>query len=230
MIVFIFLLNKADAQQLVSGYIKDSLTHFPVSSVTVLNESSRIKVHSDSKGFFYLYAQPGDLLQFTVENYKIDTLRFFSVFTDTIQIFLSPRGEMLEMVTVASTYSKYQLDSMKRKADFNEMRGTVLNTVSRPQSGFGLSLNLDRIFKKKYSNQKKEEKLFEKTEVIAYVQYRFSSYMVAQYTGLKGDALRDFMYRYTPSYQWLRQHTTNEEVVYYISEKLKLYKQEGKMK
>ena len=49
--------------------------------------------------------------------------------------------------------------------------------------------------------------------------------MVAQYTGLKGDALRDFMYRYTPSYQWLREHPTNEEVVYYISEKLKLYKQ-----
>lgn len=226
--VFIVFLQKVDAQQIVSGFIRDSLTHFPVSNVTVLNESSRKKVLTDSKGFFYLYAQPGDLLQFTAKNYHIDTLRFISVFTDTIQVFLSPRGEMLEMVTVAATYSKYQLDSMKRKADFDEMRGTVLNTVSRPSNGFGLSLNLDRIFKRKYSNRKKEEELFKKTEKIAYVQYRFSPYLVAQYTGLKGDALRDFMFRYTPSYQWLRQHTTNEELVYYINEKLKLYKQSTK--
>ena len=225
LIVFVFLLSKADAQQLISGYIKDSLTHFPVSNVTVLNESSRKKIQSDSKGFFYLYAQPGDLLQFKGKNYHIDTLRFFSVFTDTIQVFLTPRGEMMDMVTVASRYSKYQLDSIKRKADFDEMRGTVLNTVSRPSSGFGLSLNLDRIFKRKYSNRKKEEELFKKTEIIAYIQYRFSSYLVAQYTGLKGDVLRDFIYRYTPSYHWLRQHTSNEEVVFYISEKLKLYKQ-----
>ena len=162
LVVFIFLLNKVDAQQLVKGYIKDSLTHFPVSNVTVLNESSRKKVNSDSKGFFYLYAQPGDLLQFTRKNYKIDTLRFLSVYTDTIQIFLSPRGEMLEMVTVAAKYSKYQLDSMKRKADFDEMRGTVLNTVSRPSSGFGLSLNLDRIFKKNITTEKRKRSFLRK--------------------------------------------------------------------
>ena len=228
LIAFIFLFNTVNAQQLVSGYIKDSLTHFPVSNVTIINESSRKKVQSDPKGFFYLYAKAGDLLQFTAKNYKTDTLRFISVFTDTIQMFLSPRGEMLEMVTVETKYSEYQLDSMKRKADFEDMRGTALNTVSRPPSGFGLSLNLDRIFKRKYSNRKKEENLFKKTEKIAYIQYRFSSYIVAQYTGLKGDALRDFIYRYTPSYEWLRQHPANEDVVYYISEKLKLFKEISK--
>jgi hypothetical protein len=223
-LIFILLANSVNSQQLISGYIRDSLTHFPVSNVSVLNEASRKKVQSDSKGFFYLYAKAGDLIQFTAKNYHTDTIRYVSVFADTIQVFLTPRGEMLDMVTVAARYSEYQLDSMKRKSDFDEMRGTTLNTVSRPNSGFGLSLNLDRIFKKKYSNRKKEEALFKRTEEIAYVQYRFSSHLVAQYTGLKGEALRDFMFRYTPSYQWLRQHTSNEELVYYINEKLKIYK------
>lgn len=224
-IAIFFLINKADAQQLVVGYVRDSLTHFPVSNVTVVNESSRKKIQSDAKGFFYLHANPGDLLQLSAKNYHIDTIRYYSVFADTIHIFLRSIGEMLEMVTVAARYSEYQLDSMKRRSDFEEMRGTTLNTVSRPSTGFGLSLNLDRIFKKKYNDRKKEDELFKKSEKVAYVQYRFSSHMVAFYTGLKADALRDFMYRYTPSYEWLRRHTSQEEVVYYISENLKQYKQ-----
>jgi hypothetical protein len=48
---------------------------------------------------------------------------------------------------------------------------------------------------------------------------------VAFYTGFKGDTLRQFLYENSPSYQWLRQHPTNEEVIYYISDQLKLYRQ-----
>ena len=32
------------------------------------------------------------------------------------------------------------------------------------------------------------------------------------------------MNRYTPTYEWLRQHTTNDEVLFYINDKLKLFK------
>jgi hypothetical protein len=224
LLLFVFLLKKGNSQQLISGYIRDSLTHFPIANASVLNETTRKTVQTDQKGFFHLYAQSGDLLQLTAKNYHIDTVRFISVFSDTIEIFLRSRSELLDMVTVSAKYSEYQFDSMKRKLDFDKMRGTTLNTVSRPNTGFGLSLNLDRAFKKKYSNRKKEDALFKKTEQTAYVQYRFSPEVVAQYTGLKGEPLRDFIFLYTPSYQWLRQHTSNEEMVYYINEKLKTYK------
>jgi len=127
-------------------------------------------------------------------------------------------------VKVESRYNKYQLDSIERKRDFDQMRGTSLHAVSGPSSGFGISINLDRFFKKKYRNKKKEERRFGNSEETAYINYRFSPHFVASYTGLKGNQLRDFMYQYTPTYQWLRQHLSNEEVIYYISDKLKIYR------
>jgi hypothetical protein len=41
---------------------------------------------------------------------------------------------------------------------------------------------------------------------------------------LKGDDLRAFLTRYTPSYEWLRAHTSNDEILFYINDKLKLFK------
>jgi hypothetical protein len=100
-----------------------------------------------------------------------------------------------------------------------------VSTVSSTNNGaFGVGLNLDKLFKKKYKDQKKSEKLFVSTEEQAYVNYRFSSQMVADYTGLKDEPLRDFLYRYTPSYKWLRQHPSDDEVLYYINDKIKEYR------
>jgi hypothetical protein len=59
-------------------------------------------------------------------------------------------------------------------------------------------------------------------EKSAYVNYRFSPYTVAYYTGLKGEKLLAFLHKYTPTYEWLRQHPTQEDVLLYINEKLKL--------
>jgi len=86
-----------------------------------------------------------------------------------------------------------------------------------------LVINLDRLFKSKYKHQKKAEQSFNETEKMEYVDYRFSPQLVAFYTGLKGDALLDFMKRYKPSYEWLRQHPYREQLIYYISNKLKFF-------
>ncbi len=60
---------------------------------------------------------------------------------------------------------------------------------------------------------------------MAYIDYRFSPHVVAYYTGLKGDELRNFLRFYTPDYTWLRQHLSDEDVLYYLNDKLKIYKE-----
>ena len=128
-------------------------------------------------------------------------------------------------VTVQSQYNKYQLDSIERRSAFEQMQGQTLNAIaSNRSSGFGLTLNLDRFTKKKYRNKKKEEKRFQQTEEWAYVNYRFSPQLVGYYTRLQGDDLRDFIYRYTPDYTWLRKHPSNDDVINYINEKLNDYR------
>lgn len=224
--ILIVLVDEAGAQSgTVNGFLLDSITHFPIDYGTITNATRKKTVHSDEKGFFRLEVAPNDFIYVIAKSYRYATLTYSFLFSDTVTIFLSPTGTILPNVTVRTTYNKYQLDSIERKTEFEQNRGTTLNTFSSSHpSGFGLTFNLDRFFKKKYKYKKRNEHSFVNREKMAYINYRFSPHLVAYYTQLKGDALRDFIRLYTPDYNWLRQHTTNEDVMYYINDKLKAYK------
>lgn len=216
----------ASAQRgFVKGYLKDSITHYPILNGTITNWTTQKKVKTNSTGFFFIEATAGDQLLIQSTEYENDTLKYTTLFIDTIIVYLPPTGSILPGVTVRSNYTKYQLDSIRRRTDFETMRGTVLPTVGQaPTTGFGLNFNLDRHFKKRYKQKAKADALFQRTEEQLYVDYRFSPKMVSYYTGLKSEALRLFMYQYTPSYKWLRQHTDQQEVLFYINDKLKVFK------
>lgn len=212
-------------QRLLSGYLKDSLTRLPIAGGTFSNPATKKKVQTDMNGFFRLPVSPNDLLYAMAPHYNYDTLRYSPLFQDTITLYLSPVNVM-EAVTIEAGYQKYRMDSLQRRRDFEAARGHTLNTVDRSsvKPYFGLTINLDRLFKRKYKNKKADEQSFVSGEEQAYVRYRFPPEMVAYYTGLKGDALLTFMQRYTPSYQWLRAHLAKEQVIDYLSEKLVLYR------
>lgn len=225
-IPLLFFGTSAKAQpKVLNGYLRDSITHFPIRGGTLTNATSGKRVMSNEKGFFRLEVANNDVLYAVANAYRFDTLTYSPLFADTVVIYLSPTGAVLPNVTVTTQYNKYQLDSIERKRAFEANRGQVLPTVaSSPSSGFGLTINLDRFFKKKYRDQKRQEHTFRKSEQAAYIQYRFPPELVAYYTGLKGEELRTFMLRYMPSYEWLRQHPTKEEVMYYLNEKIKAYR------
>lgn len=224
-IVLLSSANNLVAQtKVIIGYLRDSMTLYPIAGGTITNWNSRKTITSDGNGFFRIEAKDNELIYAQATRYAYDTLRASVLFNDTITIYLSPTGDVLPVVTVTSGYTKYQLDSMSRIRSFLEARGTALHTVSKPNtSGFGVGLNLDRVFKEKYKNRKRQEELFERTERLAYIEYRFPAQLIAYYTGLKGEALRDFIHNYAPSYEWLREHPTNDEAMWYINDKLKEY-------
>ena len=224
LLLLLFAAGGARAQWL-QGYIRDSVTHFPVYGATITNTGQNEKVQSDEKGFFRIRAVPNDLLYVYKQDYRNDTLRNTALFADTIDFYLSPTGALLPAVTVQARYTRYQMDSMDRKREFEENVGYRSPTVTRPQSGaFGVGISLDRAFKKKEKEKKQSERDYYRNEKGAYVAYRYSPHLVAYYTGMKGEALRQFMNRYTPTYEWLRQHPSNDAVLFYINDKLKLYK------
>lgn len=223
-ICLFFLPVAASAQQrVINGFLRDSVTLFPIANGIITNSTLHKAVKTDEKGFFKIEASPNDFLYASAKSYHYDTLKYSFIYTDTIGIFLSFAGTVLPGVTVRGQYSRYQQDSIDRKRDFDQSRGTTYKTVASNDhpSGFGLTFNLDRVFKQKYRNQKKDETLFTLLEKTAYVNYRYSPNLVAYYTGYKGEKLRNFMNAYTPSYDWFRQHPSNEDVLYYINDKLK---------
>ena len=182
-----------------------------------------MNVYSDQRGFFSIEAAPDDIILVTVDGYESKRVTYSRFIKDTIVIYLTSRSKMLPTVSITSRYNQYQVDSMERKRAFEQMRGGRLTRVSRAD-GFGITFNLDRLWKKRYKYQRRNEKLFRQREKQAYVAYRYSPELVAYYTGLKGQELQDFLNKHTPSYEWLRSHPGDEEVFYYINNQLKLFR------
>ncbi|HEY1114655.1 MAG TPA: hypothetical protein VGE66_13880 [Chitinophagaceae bacterium] len=211
--------------QMINGFLRDSITHYPISGGTITNATSGRSIKTDNRGFFRLRVEPNDRLYAVANAYRFDTLTYTTLFSDTVIIYLAPTGAVLPTVTVTAEYNRYQLDSIARRKAFEAARGPVMPTVaSTPSTGFGLSINMDKFWSKEAKRKRQLDRTYHQAEEEAYVYYRYSPEVVAYYTGLKGDELKAFMQRYTPSYEWLRQHPYNEDVMYYLNDKIKLYK------
>ncbi len=137
---------------------------------------------------------------------------------------MSTLAHVLPGVTVTAIgYTKYQSDSIHRLQQFlSDIGAPKQPAASTANSGAGLGINLDFLTKKE-KNKRKAYKLYNEHEKDAYLNYRFSPETVSEYTGLKDDTLKHFMQLYTPDYDWLRQHTENEDIFYYLNDKLRLF-------
>ena len=228
---FAFWVQLATAQTVaLRGYVRDSLTQLPVFGATLSNSTSGKKVSTDGNGFFSILVSPDDLLYAVATGFRYDTFRYSLLFQDTVTLFLSPVN-VLEAVTVETGYRRYQLDSLQRRREFEESRGTRLSAIDRSpnKKTFGLTFNLDRIFKNKDKDGNKAEETLNAQEKEAYVRFRFSPQVVSFYTGLKGDALLSFIGQYTPSYHWLRSHPYREQLLDYLGQSLKAYRNSRKL-
>lgn len=224
-IVMAISIDGISQKRWINGYLKDSVTLFSIADGTITNATTQKAVKTDNNGFFKMEASPNDFIYAAAKKYHFDTLKYNFLFTDTITIFLSFSGNVLPSVTVKGQYNRYQLDNIERKKDFDASMSNNSKTLSGAHpSGFGLTFNLDKILSKKYRNQKTDERVFNSIEKNAYTDYRFSPNLVAYYTGYKGEKLRKFLKFSSPSYEWLRQHPSNEDVLYYVNDKLKEYK------
>lgn len=212
------------------GFVKDSSTQQPLANVLVTNEFTHQLTHTDDKGMFRIEATrggagfDGDIIFFDAQDYHFDTLRYSIMTADTVTLYLAHLPNVLAGVTVtARGLTKYQQDSIKRRMDFESIAGRKMNTVSQSNSGAGIGINLDPLLTKNGKSKKKAYKTFDEIERADYVEFRFSRDLVAGYTGLRDDRLTKFIEKYRPTYDWLRDHPTSDDVFYYINDKLKEY-------
>jgi hypothetical protein len=224
------LTTNAQKRTIVHGYVLDSINYSPVVNAQVTNTNTNRSSNTNEKGIFSLTVGLNDVLFVTATGYHFDTLRYNILLRDTLVVYLSSLAHVLPGVTVtAAGYSKYQTDSIHRLQEFLSDIGAPKQPVaSNANSGAGMAINLDFLSKKEKS-KKRAYKLYSEHEKDAYINYRFSPEIVSDYTGLKGDTLKHFIQLYTPDYDWLRLHPANEDIFYYLNDKLKLfYKRERK--
>jgi len=208
------------------GYLKDSITHEPIILASVTNLNTDKTVMTSATGRFKIELTENQLLSFAAVGYHFDTIYYNNrnLLQDTLALFLSPLTYSLGNVTVtARGMSRYQLDSIERRKDFlQDIVNYTIPTISQANSGAGIALNLDR-FSRHEKAKRKAFAFFESNEKEQYINYRFPAAMVTKYSGLRDEELQQFMQQYRPSDQWLRAHKTEEDIKYYINDKLKLF-------
>jgi len=208
------------------GYLRDSVTHEPIILASVTNLTNNTTVMTSATGRFKIDLTENQVLSFAAVGYHFDTIHFNNQYLlqDTLALILSPLTFSLGNVTVtARGMSRYQLDSIERRKDFlQDIVNYTIPTISQANSGAGIALNLDR-FSKHEKAKRKAFAFFESNEKEEYINYRFPASLVTKYSGLRDEQLQQFMQQYRPSDSWLRGHKTEDDIKYYINDKLKLF-------
>lgn len=216
--------NSIQAQKVIWGYVKDSVTNEPIEMASITNTNKNNTVITNQKGLFKIEVSKNDILSVAAVGYYFDTVLYSGIIsaTDTITLFLKPISRSLNDVTVQNTgVNQYSLDSLRRIREFTEeMVSPPVKSVELANSGAGIGISLNRLSKRE-KNKRNAIRIFNNSEKQAYVDYRFSTAIVNKYSGLKGEELQVFMQSYRPSYEWLRKNPREEDVKYYINEKLK---------
>jgi hypothetical protein len=225
-LIAITLSISATAQnKLVWGYLRDSATRLPIPLASVKNLSTGQTVMTNNDGRFRINLSKNQYLGFAAVDYHFDTLQYSAKRQgqDTLQLVLRPLAHSLGNVTVtARGMNRYQRDSVERRNEFLKDVGHMQPVMAQPAYGAGVAISLDH-FSKKEKNKRKSYDFYEENEKEEYINYRFPAELVTEFTGLKGEQLQDFMQRYRPEYEWLRKHTSEEDIKYYLNDKLKLY-------
>lgn len=196
----------------ISGYVKDSLTQAPLYPATIYNKTLLVAAHTDSTGYYIISAHYGDVLTFSYLGYSTEEYKVpfgLSNIMHTVQ--MTPKSEQLQAVTILGL-TPYQADSLDRIKTFK-------NYLDKPRYGFlsdasvgtgvGLSLNLD-YFSKESRRKRRFHKMYFKFEQDAFIDSRYTPELVKKLTGLEGDSLTMFLYRYKPAYDFTRYATDLE--------------------
>ncbi|MFC4231229.1 hypothetical protein ACFOW1_04965 [Parasediminibacterium paludis] len=234
LLIFICVAYTSEAQQKNSiiGVVKDSVTNTIIEFASISNINKKNTIVSNTKGMFKIDIALNHLLSVAAVGYNFDTIRVTEdlLQLDTLTILLHPLSKRLADVTVTTKtkYNQYQLDSIERRRDFFINRSDVkIPVVSLANSGVGLGINLDHFYNRERRKRSAMD-LFNDMENESYTNYRFTPAIINKYTKLEGEKLVTFMQLYRPSYAWLRSHTTEEDVLYYINDKLKSFNKRQK--
>lgn len=215
-------------QQFLLGRIHKKGSSEVVMSVNVLNLTNKQLNESDLGGNFKILASPGDTLAFSSAGYRSDTVIVnTAMLGDTYEVYLEPHVVALAAVTVGGL-SNYQLDSAKRKEDYDFIYKRVHTKLlggnhNGPTDGVGITLSPVSFFSSGEKSKRKLEKHLKQEEQDYYIDYKFPSAYVSKMTGLQGDSLQVFMVKYRPTYKFCRK-ANSQDILYYISEKIQRYR------
>lgn len=222
-IVFFFFLVlgciSVSAQSFLHGRVFDRGYDRVVIAASAKNISSNKLSISDMGGNYKIPASIGDRIIFSSAGYIADTIIVKqSMLTDGLDIYLTTNIIQLEDVEVGGL-TKYQTDSITRAEEFADALGASRSKLvggkgNTPTDGVGVTFSPISHFSKKEKEQRRFKRMFLKQEEEYYVDYKFPYQYISRITGLTGDSLRTFMFKYRPTYTFCRANDKSAMLVY----------------
>jgi hypothetical protein len=196
-------------------------------AVSVQNRTRKKFDISDMGGNFKILAEQGDTVLFSSAGYQPDTVVVSAyMLTEPFDIYLKPHVMTLAAVRVGSM-SNYQMDSLERWKDYDWLAPKPkVKLMDRERQGDGVGISFSPQFKTSEDKQKERlRKRLEQEEQEFYVDFRFSKEYVARLTRFHGDSLEQFLKIYRPTYNFCRE-ATSVDMLLYVNDCMRKYKKE----
>lgn len=223
LVLFSFISHFVFAQKIIQGRVYSGATDSVITSASVHNLTTKQSAVANKFGAYRINASEGDLVIFSASGFLTDTVKV------EFYMLLTPHDVTLplKMTTLAGVnlLSSYKKDSLERRNDYADIFNNQKNITggNRPTDGVGISVSPLSYFSKQAKQKRQLRKRLLQQEQDDYVDRSFPGGWVSKLTGLSGDSLNLFMYRYRPSYDFCRD-TDRAGMTVYISEKLKEFR------
>lgn len=213
----------AQAQSVLEGRIlgRDSL---PLAGVSIQNIHTKAVTISNSDGHYSIPANNNDTILFRAIGYVTLALR-----TALVPRTLYLRSQAVDLRGVEIVKRSYLKDSLERREEyqkgFNFRRPKFGEVVKIIPMGIGININQLKkavsfksnkradIFKERLINHEQEQ----------FINQRFTPELVANLTGLEGDSLQHFMHHNRPSFEFARD-ASQYDLLLFIKQSAEKYR------
>jgi hypothetical protein len=210
-----FCLQQANAQQVrVSGMVADADNRTGLPGVTIINKSTRSGTVSNESGRFSIEALPGDSLEFSFISYYKKSL---SVPTSSMFINVYLARQIIGLQGIAVMGKDYKHDSLAIRDEygryFNYHKPGAMDVLKTLPSNpiTALSYLVPSKARKRKEHFQGQLVYWEREK---FIDNRYNPELVERMTKLNGDDLDTFMVRYRPGYQFLRDATEYDLLLY----------------
>ena len=218
LILFCCLYCCSATAQTLMGTIVDGKNGGNLFSVLVTNKTLHISTYSSENGEFSITAHSGDIISFSFIGFKTTQQTMPpSLGIERVKIEMIPINYELDEFVFKSKLSRYQVDSIQRKAIYKSTLSIHKATVMSPASF--IAEKLSRKSKQLYKFQKNFN-IWEKQQ---FIDYKYNKELVQKMTNLTGDTLGYFMNAYPIPYD-LARATTDLELKMWIRNNYKEWK------
>jgi hypothetical protein len=205
-ILFLGISVKVAAQdKTVDGIVFDKDTKTRIAVVYITNTTTHQSVYNSLKGVFTINAHIGDVLVFTKQDYRPDTIKVQNY--TSLAVYLYQGSIELREVTIRDTLATPEQRLEATKNDYTKIYGTLNNRDWLSNSpGGGAGIGIDAIYDALSRSGRNASHLRSIIQANYYqdvIDYRFNAGLVTRITGLKGTELKDFMQKYRPGYYFV---------------------------